>query len=462
MKKIYRIISLMLTLLLLCTSIAGCTKKSTSSADTSSTEEKTVVTEKPAATTEDTTATTDEEQEPITLRFSWWGGDARAEATLAVIDQFEQLYPWITIEPEYGSDDGYNEKLSTQFSAETAPDIIQMGVGWMPDYVAMGGLFVDFKESDIDLSGFSPDFLENNGTFDGHVYGLPTGVAGSAIIVNKDLADQIGINLSEAYSFQDLIEMGKKVQEFDKDMYLLSADTTMLVASLVRVWSRQVTGQPFINDATMELSMTQDQIVEMLAFVKSLYDNNVIPPASYMAPYNKTMQTDTNWIAGKYVAALCYTSTIEVMAAANPSGNFEVGKLPIVEGAVNDGWYTDCPQYMCVYAGSPNKEAAVMFLDYFYNDPTAQETLGSVRSVPPTENARAICSEKGLINILTEEAVNLCLTYNGKSDAGKTTSQEVTAILEDMIDYVGFSAGTPEQAADETIKLLNNYLKTQK
>ena len=35
----------------------------------------------------------------ITLRFAWWGGDERAEATLAVIDQFEKLprisYRWI-------------------------------------------------------------------------------------------------------------------------------------------------------------------------------------------------------------------------------------------------------------------------------------------------------------------------------------------------------------------------------
>ena len=48
--------------------------------------------------------------EPVTLRFSWWGGDARHEATLAVIEAYEKLHPNVTIEPEYGSYDGYSEK----------------------------------------------------------------------------------------------------------------------------------------------------------------------------------------------------------------------------------------------------------------------------------------------------------------------------------------------------------------
>lgn len=36
--------------------------------------------------------------ENITLRFAWWGGDERNEATLKVIEQFEAAHPNITIE----------------------------------------------------------------------------------------------------------------------------------------------------------------------------------------------------------------------------------------------------------------------------------------------------------------------------------------------------------------------------
>ena len=56
------------------------------------------------------------------MRFMWWGGDARHEATLAVIDQFIALNPGMTIDAEYGGMDGYYQKLTTQISSGTEPD----------------------------------------------------------------------------------------------------------------------------------------------------------------------------------------------------------------------------------------------------------------------------------------------------------------------------------------------------
>ena len=69
-----------------------------------------------ASTTESTTASTDAAsaaEGDITLRFAWWGGDERANATLEVIKQFEAANPNIHIEAEYGSSDGYHDKLAT-------------------------------------------------------------------------------------------------------------------------------------------------------------------------------------------------------------------------------------------------------------------------------------------------------------------------------------------------------------
>ena len=39
----------------------------------------------------------------ITLRFSWWGGDSRHEATLKAIETYEAAHSGIKIEPEYSS-----------------------------------------------------------------------------------------------------------------------------------------------------------------------------------------------------------------------------------------------------------------------------------------------------------------------------------------------------------------------
>ena len=46
-------------------------------------------------------------KEPVTLRFSWWGGETRHNATMAAVEAFEKEYPWITVECEYSSWDGW-------------------------------------------------------------------------------------------------------------------------------------------------------------------------------------------------------------------------------------------------------------------------------------------------------------------------------------------------------------------
>ena len=48
-----------------------------------------------ADTSEDTSS-----GETVTLRFSWWGNDARHEKTLKVIEMFQEQHPNIVIEPE--------------------------------------------------------------------------------------------------------------------------------------------------------------------------------------------------------------------------------------------------------------------------------------------------------------------------------------------------------------------------
>ena len=132
--------------------------------------------------------------------------------------------------------------------------------------------------------------------------------------------------------------------------------------------------------------------------------------------------------------------------------------MPMAEDRVNDGFFADTPQYMTVNKNSEHVEEAVDFLNYFYNNAEAQETLKDVRSIPPTSTARQLCADKGLLNQTVVDAVDLAAGLNGKSDKGYTTSAEVYAIQEDMIESIAYGQSTPEEAADNAIELINDYL----
>ncbi|MDL2319440.1 extracellular solute-binding protein, partial [Eubacteriales bacterium OttesenSCG-928-A19] len=71
---------------------------------------------------------------PVELRFTWWGGDARAERTNNVIELFQAQYPDIKITAEPKPSDSYWDTLNTQLAGGNAPDILQFG-GNYPDFI---------------------------------------------------------------------------------------------------------------------------------------------------------------------------------------------------------------------------------------------------------------------------------------------------------------------------------------
>ena len=140
-----------------------------------------------ASATESTAASTSAAsaaEGDITLRFAWWGGDERANATLEVIKQFEAANPNIHIEAEYGSSDGYHDKLATQLASGTAADIVQIDPETMPAFVATGDYFLNYMDYDFDLSNFEESYISQrvNGRFDGKQLGLPWSMASISMV----------------------------------------------------------------------------------------------------------------------------------------------------------------------------------------------------------------------------------------------------------------------------------------
>ena len=431
-------------------------KSETTAADTKAEQGQTAAAEK------ETAKTADGGSEQITLRFSWWGGEERLAATLDVIKQFEEVNPNIKIEPEYGSSDGYADKLATQLASGTAPDIIQIDPGLMPALVSdETNYFLDLNTSSFNFSNFDENYykLRINGFYDGKQLGIPTGISGGAVLVNQGLADQIGIDFHTQYTWDDIFDWAKKVREYDDSMYLICSNKDYVANILANNYAKQLSGKTFINEETKEINLTSEQWQKVYTFVKRLYDEEVIAPASYSAAYSgDNMQSDPNWIAGKYVCSFTYMSTMETLAAANADAEYTAGLFPLYKGSDVDAWNANCPQIIAINAKSKSPEAAVEFLDYFFNNEKAMETLGCTRSVPPTAKAREICTADGSLSKLLSEAADVAGSYSGMVDDKYFSAAEAKQIVTDEVEAVGFGVTTPESASEETISLLNNYI----
>ena len=164
---------------------------------------------------------------------------------------------------EYGSSDGYHDKLATQLASGTAPDLIQIDPETMPTYVATNpDYFVSYDENGFDFSNYEDAFLRTqiNGYYDGQQLVSPTGIAGPAMLVNKDLADAIGIDFTSDYSWDDLIEWGKKVREYDSEMYLMCANKSYITTFVFYNYAKQLTGKTLFDVENGTLNITAEEM----------------------------------------------------------------------------------------------------------------------------------------------------------------------------------------------------------
>src|SRR5687767_7043614 len=136
-----------------------------------------------------------DETGPVTIRFTWWGGDARQKATQQVIDSFQAENPNITVVGEYSDWSGYWDKLATQVAANDAPDIIQMDEKFITEYSTRGAL-LDLSKYDIDTAKFDEAAL-NAGKGSKGLTGVAAGINAATILANPAVFKAAGVALPD-------------------------------------------------------------------------------------------------------------------------------------------------------------------------------------------------------------------------------------------------------------------------
>jgi oligogalacturonide transport system substrate-binding protein len=393
---------------------------------------------------------------PVTLRFSWWGGEDRHKATLKAIDIYQKRNPDVKIEAEYGGFDGYYQKLVTQLAGGTAADIIQIDQPWLFELSSKGEIFYPLdNDPAIDLKGFSATFLKSYCSYGSKVRGLPTGINGECLLADSKLLKQSGASTSPRWTWETILSEGKKVNAANKSAYFFALDPQQVRFFFER-YMAQVSGGLVGDDK--KILFTEKQAADAFGYFKQLIDQKVLAPFSETILYNRKVQENPEWINGNMAVAWTWTSNL-IQTKAGKSG-LEVAELPIMAKAVDSGVITRPSQVMAVNAASANRAEAAKFLNFFFNDPEALEALGSSRGVPPTELGRKLLTSKGLLDQQVSAGTDWSLSKMGKPQSVWQINSEVAQVLDDLIEKFGFGKLTPAQAAKELMDSLKSKLAT--
>lgn len=159
-----------------------------------------------------------EQEEKITLNFmhmTW------IDSGKAVVDEaiaaFTAEHPNITIEQSQGTWGEGHAQVMTALVTGTAPDIIQTGGAWAPEFVSMGA-FVPIE--DLAPAGFLDQFVPAAFTavqMDGKTYGLPWEGATWAMFYRTDLFEEAGLDPTKPpTTWDELVEYAKKLTTEDR------------------------------------------------------------------------------------------------------------------------------------------------------------------------------------------------------------------------------------------------------
>ncbi|GAA3705217.1 extracellular solute-binding protein [Zhihengliuella alba] len=315
-----------------------------------------------------------------TLRFVWWGSDARHQATQEMIDVFEEQNPDIDIVPEFVDWSGYWDRLATQTAAGDAPDVMQMDLMYIREY-AENGVLLDL--SDVDMSQIPEDLRQSGQTEEG-TWGIPHGLTALSIAANKDLFAEAGIELPDdaTWTWEDL---KAKALEFEEktDHYGLTSLTATMTLEL---WLRQH-GQQFLTEDG-QLGWEPEDAVSYFEMYKDLADSGALPETSVIAE-DQLPSLDQTLTAKNQTAMAPWWST-QLTAISGASGSeFVPLRLPSVTGSAEDAelWYKTS-MFFSASSKTEHPEEAKKFIDFLVNSKEAAELAMTERGMLANQEAR--------------------------------------------------------------------------
>ncbi|MBN2983017.1 MULTISPECIES: ABC transporter substrate-binding protein [Cohnella] len=396
--------------------------------------------------------------DPVTIRFSWWGSGPRHEATLAAIEKYMELNPYVKVEAEYMGFDGYSKKLATQFAGDSAPDLFQY-VNSFNDQ--LGDYLMDLKQAEIDTSTFPESALRDFATYEDKLIFIPTGQDTFGAIYNEAFFEKHGIPQDKSWTWDSLIEIGKKVHETDPDDYLLTADIDVIEREIIIPYVTQRTGKIWIND-DFTPNFTEQDLEGAYSYLLQLYENGVMEPFGNSTAFVGKMEQNPKWVNGEIGMLFDYAGAFGKYEQSVSGASISIGPFPEHPDAKQSANPITAGTGFAINDSSKVKEETAKLLDWLVNDPEAAVILNTQRGIPASGKALEALGASGQLKPEIKAAVEYAGTRTALPITVLSDNASIRVAHEDAIQKVIYKKLTPQQGAAEAMANIKEKLEELK
>ena len=412
----------------------------------------------PASTAESTAASTEaasaenSSDEPVTIRITWWGGQARHDYTQQMLDLYTSEHPNVTFEAVPAGWDGYFDKLATDTATGGMADIVQMDYMYIATYANNNSL-ADMSEfvadGTLDLSTVD-DSLLSSGTINGKLVGVPLSTSILAMSYNPAVLEEAGVEVpTNDWTWDDF---GAAITQIhDKTGKVGFSGSAVDNLNVLNYWVRQHGAQLFADD-NKSLGYDDDSIVtEYFQYWKDLTDAGAVPNPDEFEQITALGKDADPTITGDAGIRQDWNN-FTVRAAVAGNDTLKLLNMPVNSQNTKALWYKP-GMYFSVAETSTVKKACAEFIDWFLNSDEANDIMLGERGTPASGKARDHLIDSGKLN---QQQIDM---FNFATDVEQYCSEcpapdpsgisEINTAFKDIGYGVFYGQTTPEEAAKQ-------------
>jgi len=382
---------------------------------------------------------------PATLKVIWWGSQTRHEKTLKVIEMYQTLNPEIKIEPTYTSWDGYWEKLSTLAAGGEMPDVINMTINQMPQYLEKNLLADLTNIATINKEAIDPAVLDS-GKMDGKLLGICLGSNAMTLGYNKELFDKAGVAYpNEKWTWDDLEKASNALYSKLKVWgigNISDSDVDFFIRSR---------GESMYTPDSKSVGFTEKTAVDFMTLINRLHKSQAMEPRKVAI---ETASNEENSSFAKQKCAMRFLWSNKIVSVAKTLG--KTVELSVFPGPGSEqAMYIRPGMFFCISKTSKQKDKAGAFINWFVTDIEANKVLEADRGVPVVDAVRvALAANLDEQNKKIYDFIGFVGKFSQRpiDTQFPPTERECRRIISDLMEQVYYEKMTPEEAGKKWIE----------